>query len=222
MLNKLVNKSLAKRRKDGTVRATAYLKYCMLEDEKIVNRFSAMIRNVLNYYSCVNKRSDLWKVFAILRKSCALTLAHKHSINSAARVYAKYGPNLIIRNLGKEVASLFYPKSLKTKIDFKTRRGLFLHPSILEIEIDKIPGSTKTNLITDNICEYEDCNFTENLKAHHLNPMANIAKKKDLSPFEKALIRRKRKVVMLCKKHHYLLHRKKLFEFETKKNEDIS
>jgi hypothetical protein len=97
MLSKLVNKGLAKRRKDGTVRATAYLKYCMLEDEKIVLRFSSIIRGVLNYYSCINKRSDLWKVFAILRKSCALTLAHKHKINSAARVYAEYGPNLVIQ-----------------------------------------------------------------------------------------------------------------------------
>lgn len=216
MLSKLVDKSLAKRRKDGTVRATAYLKYCMLEDEKIVTRYSAMIRGSLNYYSCINRRSDLWKVFAILRKSCALTLGHKHKLNSAARVFAKYGRNLIIRNLGKEVASLFYPKSLKTKIDFKTRRGEILHPTILDIEIDKIPGSTKTNLKTSGICEYEGCENTENLEAHHLNPIASIAKRKDLSPFEKALISRKRKVVMLCKKHHNLLHRKRIFEDKTK------
>lgn len=224
MLGKLVDKGLAKCRKDGTVRATAYLKYCMLEDEKIVNRYSAMIRGILNYYSCINRRSDLWKVFAILRKSCALTLAHKHKLVTAARVYAKYGPNLIIRNLGKEIASLFYPNSLKTKIDFKTRQGVIIHPSILDIEINKIPGSTKTNLKTVNVCEYEGCDKTENLEAHHLNPMSNIAKRKDLSTFEKALIRRKRKVVMLCKKHHNLLHRKRIFvnvDDKTKKNEDI-
>ena len=221
MLSKLVDKGLAKRRKDRTIRATGYLKYSMLEDEKIVKRFSAMIRGILNYYSCINKRSDLWKVFAILRKSCALTLAHKHKLNSAAQVYAKFGPNLTIRKLGKEVACLFYPKSLKTKIDFKTRGNIDLHPSILEIEIDKIPGSTKTNLKTADVCEYEGCNKMEHLEAHHLNPMSNIAKRKDLSTFEKALIRRKRKVVMLCKKHHNLLHRKRIFENKTKKNEDI-
>lgn len=212
MLTKLVNKGLAKRRKDGTVRATAYLKYCMLEDEKIVSRFSAIIRGVLNYYSCINKRSDLWKVFAILRKSCALTLGHKHKMNSAARVFAKFGPNLTIRKLGKETVRLFYPKSLKTKIDFKIRKNNDLNPAVLDIEIDKIPGSTKTNLKTSHVCEYEDCDATENLEAHHINPMSNIAKRKDLSSFEKHLIRRKRKVVMLCKKHHNLLHRKRIFK----------
>ena len=134
MLKKLVEKGLAKRRKDGTVRATAYLKYGMLEDEKIVNRYSAMVRGIMNYYSCINRRSDLWKVLSILRKSCALTLAHKHKVATAARIYSKYGPNLTVRNLGKEVASLFYPKSLKTKMDFKTRRGVIIHPSILDIK----------------------------------------------------------------------------------------
>ena len=95
----------------------------MLEDHKIVSRFSSIIRGVLNYYSCINKRSDLWKVFAVLRKSCALTLAHKHNINSAAKTYACFGENLTIRNImGKELERLFYPKSLKTKIDFKTRK----------------------------------------------------------------------------------------------------
>lgn len=214
MLTKLVNKGLAKRRKDGTARATAYLKYCMLEDGKIVSRYSAVIRGILNYYSCINRRSDLWKVFAILRKSCALTLAHKHNINSAARVFAKYGPNLTIRELGKEVVSLFYPKSLKTRIDFKTRQGSYLSPSIIDIEIDKIPGSTKTNLKTSPVCEFEGCDATTNLESHHINPMSNIAKRKDLSTLEKHLIRRKRKVVMLCKKHHHLLHKKRILKEE--------
>ena len=59
MLSKLVDKGLAKRRKDGTIRATVYLRYSMLEDEKIVQRYFAMIRGSLNYYSCRNKRSDL-------------------------------------------------------------------------------------------------------------------------------------------------------------------
>lgn len=212
MLNKLVNKGLAKLRKDGTTRATAYIKYSMLEDEKIVSRYSAIIRGILNYYSCINRRSDLWKVFAILRKSCALTLAHKHKINSAARVYAKYGPNLTVRKLGKEVASLFYPKSLKTKIDFKTRQGVELPPSILDIEIDKVPGSHKSNLKTSMVCEYEGCDVTSNLEAHHINPMVSIAKRNDLSTFEKSLLQRKRKVVMLCKKHHYEIHRKRILK----------
>ena len=212
MLQRFVDRGLAKIRKDGSVRGSAYIRYSMLEDHMIVSRFSAIIRGLLNYYSCINKRSDLWKVFAILRKSCALTLAHKHKISSAARVFAKYGPNLTVSKLGKEVTSLFYPKSLKTKIDFKTRKGDFSqYPEILDIELDVVKGSHKLNIKSSDVCQYEDCNVSENLEAHHINPIANLSKRKDLSEFEKALIRRKRKTVMLCKKHHNLMHRKGVF-----------
>ncbi len=180
MLKRLVDKGLAKYRKDGTVRGTAYIKYSMLEDEMIVDRYSAIIRGLSNYYSCINRRSDLWKVFAILRRSCALTLAHKHKINSAARIYARYGPNLTIRNLGKEVTSLFYPKSLKTKIDFKTRKGdLLQYQSILDLEIDSVKGSHKLNVKSADFCQYDGCNAAENLEAHHLNPIGNLSKRKD-------------------------------------------
>ena len=212
MLKRLVDKGLAKFRKDGTVRGTAYIKYSMFEDELIVSRFSAIIRSLNNYYSCVNKRSDLWKVFAILRKSCALTLGHKHKMTSAARVYAKYGPKLTIYKLGKEVTSLFYPKSLKTKIDFKTRKGnLLQYQSVLDLEIDTVKGSHKLNVRTCDQCQYEGCDAVENLEAHHINPIANLSKRKDLTAFEKALIRRKRKTIMLCKRHHQLLHKKGVF-----------
>jgi hypothetical protein len=36
MLNRLVERGLAKKRKDKTARRTAYLKWCMLEDAEIV------------------------------------------------------------------------------------------------------------------------------------------------------------------------------------------
>lgn len=212
MLQRLVGRGLAKFRKDGSVRGTAYIRYSMLEDQMIVSRFSAVIQGLLNYYSCINKRSDLWKVFAILRKSCALTLAHKHKMTSAARVFAKYGPNLTISKLGKEVATLFYPKSLKTKIDFKTRKGdFFQYPSVLDLELDAVKGSHKLNIQLADVCQYENCDVSENLEAHHINPIANLSKRKDLSEFERALVRRKRKTVMLCKKHHNLMHKKGVF-----------
>jgi hypothetical protein len=133
-------------------------------------------------------------------------------MTSAARVFAKYGPNLTISKLGKEVATLFYPKSLKTKIDFKTRKGnFFQYPSVLDLELDAVKGSHKLNIQLADVCQYENCDVSENLEAHHINPIANLSKRKDLSEFERALVRRKRKTVMLCKKHHNLMHKKGVF-----------
>jgi len=224
ILKRLVDRSVAKTRADGTIRATACIKFSMMEDRDIVTRFNSIIRGILNYYSCVNHRSDLWKIFAILRKSCALTLAHKHKENSAARVFSKLGPNLIIRNAtGQEVSKLQYPESLKTSIDFKTRDA-GIDPDVVDIEFDKVQGSSKTNLKVSDTCQFEGCDSTDNLEAHHLNPMSNISKRKDLSLFEKALIQRKRKVVMVCKKHHNYLHGKGLLATRVAKlsSEDAS
>lgn len=57
---------------------------------------------------------------ALLRKSCALTLADKHKLSTAAKAYKKFGPNLKItdpRN-PKEATTLFYPDTLKTTNNF--------------------------------------------------------------------------------------------------------
>ena len=56
---RLAEKKLAKKLENGRFRATAYMKYSMFEDDIIVKRFSAIVRGIINYYSCINKRSDL-------------------------------------------------------------------------------------------------------------------------------------------------------------------
>jgi len=198
----------------GIARATSFSKLCMLEDGKIVQRFNAIIRGIVNYYSCVNHRSDLWKILSLLRKSCALTLAQKHKFNSAARAYAQYGPQLKIKDkMGIEITRIIYPTSLKTDITFNIREGSSpKYVDVIGTEADKVQGSSKTNIKTADTCEYDDCEETQHLEAHHLNPVRNLNKRKDLSSFEKALIQRKRKVVMLCKKHHNAIHRKGLLD----------
>lgn len=52
---------------------------------------------------------------------------------------------------------------------------------------------------------YKDLISIENVKSN----LNGEVKKKTIS--EKALVRRKRKTVMLCKKHHNLMHKKGVF-----------
>lgn len=59
ILNRLADKGLATRRKNGTIRATSFRKICSLEDNLIVNRFSSVIRGYMNYYQPANQYSDL-------------------------------------------------------------------------------------------------------------------------------------------------------------------
>lgn len=121
ILLRAVNCGYAKIRKDGkSIRATSCRRFSSLEDKLIVQRFSSIIRGIMEYYSPANSRSDLWQIVALYRKSCALTLADKHKLKTAAKVYKRYGSNLKITDrIKKRETVLFYPTTLKTISNFK-------------------------------------------------------------------------------------------------------
>jgi tRNA/tmRNA/rRNA uracil-C5-methylase (TrmA/RlmC/RlmD family) len=71
-------------------------------------------------------------------------------------------------------------------------------------------GSYKTLPKVAETCQYEGCDSTEHLEQHHINPQVNL-KRKDLTEYMKSLISSKRKLVTLCRKHHQLMHRRRIF-----------
>lgn len=204
IMERAVDKGYAKVRKDGTARATANLKLSTLEERQIVIHFSSVIRGILEYYSPANKYSDLWPVVSLYRKSCALTIAHKLKLATAASVFHKYGPNLKIKNdlNPKATTVLYYPKTLKTTQNFRLGRK---HLTPYLIEPKEILATHGKNIRTATSCQFPGCSETENLEEHHINPVRNIPK--NLTPFEQSLIRRKRKTVALCEEHHKEVHR---------------
>jgi len=59
ILQRLVDKGYASKRKNGTYRASSVRKLASFEDKLIVNRFSSVIRGLMNYYKPSNQYSDL-------------------------------------------------------------------------------------------------------------------------------------------------------------------
>lgn len=59
LLQRLVDKGFASKRKNETYRASSVRKYASFEDKLIVNRFSSVIRGLLNYYKPSNQYSDM-------------------------------------------------------------------------------------------------------------------------------------------------------------------
>jgi hypothetical protein len=173
LMKRAVERQYAKLKPNGTVRATSCRRLASLSEKQLVIHFSSIIRGILKYYSCVNQRSDLWSVVSLYRKSCALTLADKLKMRTAAQVFKKFGPKLKIKdNLNKIITELYYPESLKTKIDFK--KGILgINEQNLCIDVGMIKESYKSNLKTALVCEYTGCEQTQNLEVHHLNPQFN-------------------------------------------------
>lgn len=208
ILERATERKYAVKKSNGNFRATSRRALIGLPEKDIVNRYSSIIRGILQYYSCVNQRSDLWPVVSIYRKSCALTLADKLKLRTAAQSFKKFGRSLSIKDVtGKEVTKLYYPESLKTKVDFK--RGKVNIDEFSCIHKNEIYGSYKGQIgqVKDK-CEMEGCVTSENLELHHLNPRKNISKK--YTAYEKSIISGQRKTITLCREHHKILHGKKL------------
>lgn len=209
LLEKAVEAGFAKVRKGGTIRATSNRKLTALSDTEIVVRFSSIIRGLTNYYSPANSLSDMWAVVSIYRKSCALTLADKHKLKTAAKAYKRYGPRLKVSDPIKPMntVELFYPKSLKTTTTFKLGKAdTGIH---LLTNHDLVKGSYNSrHPQTHLVCQYEGCLQTTGLEEHHINPVGNISK--NLTPLQKKSISNRRKTITLCREHHLELHKGKV------------
>lgn len=200
ILRRAIERGYAKMRKDGkSIRATSCRKLSSLEDKLIVQRFSSIIRGLMEFYAPANRRSDLWQIVALYRKSCALTLADKHKLKTAAKVYKRYGPNLKISDpIKRKETVLFYPTTLKTTSNFKLGSK---RVSMAENLMDPIKGSFKSNIKTSIVCQWPGCEKTEQLEEHHVNPVRNI-KGKNFSQYEIWLKKKNRKTISLCQEHH--------------------
>jgi hypothetical protein len=59
ILSRLTDRGYAVKRKNGTYRATSVRKFSSFEDKLIVNRFSSVIRGLVNYFRPANQYSNL-------------------------------------------------------------------------------------------------------------------------------------------------------------------
>ena len=199
ILRGAVDRGYAKIRTDGTIRPSSCRKLSSLDDKQIVQRFSSIIRGLMEFYSPANKRTDLWQIVAFYRKSCALTLADKHKLKTAAAVYKRYGPNLKVTDpVKRKETVLFYPTSLKTTGNFKLGKSII---TLSSSTLDPIKGSYKQNIKTSQSCQWPGCLRTKELEEHHVNPTRNI-KGKNLSDYQIWLKKKQRQTISLCREHH--------------------
>jgi Type II intron maturase len=217
LLKKARENGFAVLRKDGrSYRGTSNRRLESFELDTIVNHFNAIIRGILTYYSCCNSRSQLWKIIGIYRKSCALTIAGKRNLGTASKVFSTYGKFITIKdNTGTIIASLkAWPTSLKTNTKFHNKSDEINMFELLSVG-SQITRSYKNTLKGAQTCQYEGCDASDNLEEHHINPQVSV--RKDLNPFMKSLIAKKRKTITLCRKHHNLCHRRRIFLAKPKK-----
>jgi hypothetical protein len=81
------------------------------DHRNILQLYNAVIRGLMNYFGFVDYRKSMGSIIHGLKMSCALTLALKYKLRTAAKVFGTYGSEL---TCPKTKTSLFIPKIIRS------------------------------------------------------------------------------------------------------------
>jgi RNA-directed DNA polymerase len=175
-------------------------------DAEIALQYSAELRGFAQYYALASNFSSLYKLRYLWMQSFLKTMGNKHqtSVKKMAAMLNRGGYHAV-RVTGKEGKrreyKLFRLKDVKRESRF-------------DAEVDKPPltfkytsGSELLKRIDANKCEYceREGGYFE---VHHVRKLANI--KNGTKPWERLMIARKRKTLVLCVDCHHKLTKGKL------------
>lgn len=113
LLTKLIENGFLKRNSKGEFFPKGKPSCVPLTHPQILNYFNSKIRGIINYYSCVHNRMNLYSITRFLTYSCALTLAKKFKLKTLAKTFKKFGKNLqYINETGKKY-EIYRPQNLR-------------------------------------------------------------------------------------------------------------
>ena len=103
---------LTKKSKKKKIVARRQDKWLFLKsDWEIIDKFNKIINRIKNYYAGSTEQSVLNFFWYLMKKSCALTLAHRNNKKNAYWAFKKYGKELTIKkDQNKRLLSLKNPK----------------------------------------------------------------------------------------------------------------
>jgi group II intron reverse transcriptase/maturase len=204
LLTDLKDKGFVKRSTKGEFFPIGKSNCIPLTHPQILNYFNSRIRGILNYYSCVHNRNELWSIVRFLNYSCALTLARKYKLKTLAKTFKKFGRDLeFVNKLGKKY-KIFRPDNLRM-LSMKERFRVNETS-----DIDKLLSQTWSNSLT--LSQFDEpcviCGTLDNIEMHHIKSVKNVrVKTRSYAQWIGAF---HRKSIPLCKEHHNLLHAGKL------------
>jgi hypothetical protein len=170
-------------------------------DLEILSTYNAELRGICNFYSFAGNFHRLCYFVYLMEYSCLKTLAAKHR-SSIGKIKDKY------RN-GKNGCGIPYEtktginrmyfakfrdcKNTKTFSDVETNAFMMYNSSVTTFE----------SRLKANVCELCNTSSSGHFELHHINKVKNL-KGKDF--WERVMIAKRRKTLVLCKECHYMVH----------------
>lgn len=175
-----------------------------LSDLEIISTYNSELRGLYNYYSMAqNVPIKMWQLRYIMEYSCLKTLAGKYK-TSISKLKKKY-------RVGKEWGIEYETKKGKKIVTFYkgfNRNKKPLHSLGIDIKpnnhIYQCTTELESRLKADK-CEI--CGTTEDkFELHHVNKVKNL---KEKAFWEKIMIAKKRKTLVVCIECHKKIHGKR-------------
>ena len=187
--------------KNRQVIPTRKSSWVFLDNEQIVEKYNYLWNGLLNYYSFAYNRAQLNFIQYLLLHSAACTLMNKLRLTSRAKVFKKFGKELVVkqagRGQGKEV-KFNYQTTLKRLEKFNTGKkndkNLGLPYYVFNYAIrSKKPLNAQCSI----------CGTSSNVEMHHRRP---LKASKTENTFKGIKINLARKQIPLCRECHLKVH----------------
>jgi RNA-directed DNA polymerase len=183
-----------------------------LSDMEIVSLYNAELRGIANYYALADDvKMKLSKLFYMAKVSLIKTLAYKHKVK-ARTIYSQLskGNDLVLKyKCGEKTKEMRVFKLMHLKKSPRTYGGIDEELNILQYK-----GVTelleRLNVQQCEICGKQNGYFD----VHHVRKLSDI--KDGKQRWQKLMIARRRKTLVLCIECHQLLHAGKLPDWRFK------
>ena len=172
-----------------------------LTDLEIVSVYNAELRGICNFYCMASNFCKLTYLAYLMEYSCLKTLANKHK-SSISKIKAMFKDGKGNWGIPYETksgtkrryfAKYTYCKDASNPTDTVNDLAVVYGYSINSLE----------NRLKAKVCELCGTTESEHYEIHHVNKLKNL---KGKQMWEKVMLAKRRKTLIVCKKCHYEIH----------------
>jgi len=200
----LIVKGVALQGRDGALYPIHRPSLEIFTDLEIVSAYNAELRGICNYYSMASNFNKLSYFAYLMEYSCLKTLAGKHKTTTyKIRAMFKDGSGkwAIPYETKKGMKRCYFAKygdckDVKTATDIITKAVVIAMYSV----------NTFENRLKAKECELCGNSTSDQYEIHHVNKVKNL---KGKEPWERAMIAKRRKTLVVCLECHTKIHNQK-------------
>ena len=169
-------------------------------DLEIVNIYNAELRGICNYYGLASNFNKLIYFNYLMEYSCLKTLAGKHR-SKVSKIRAMYKDGTGKWAVPYETKTGIKKMYFANYADCKGKKFTDIVPQTAKNYSHDV--TTLESRLKAKICEVCGCTESDRYEIHHVNKVKNL---KGKSEWEKIMIAKRRKTIVVCHKCHMAIH----------------